>query len=153
MSSGNGGGKGFFDNIVNVESLSGGGNFFENLGKDILNAGVQSATAGFVGVEDGKLSNGVTTNWYKKLGKEVVSGTKEITGAKAAEQANKEARRQFDTQREDMFNERNASIQRTARDQMQQSQMAQGVRSAGTANKNTGSSQILGSYERDFLGL
>lgn len=157
MSGGNGDGKGFFDNVVNVESFSGKGNFFENLGSDFLNAGLQGVTGGVIGFENGGISNGVTTNLAKKSGKELVSGTKEVTGAKAAEEANKVARQQFEQAAEDAKNARIEAQAATAKDQVRQSQMAGAARASATtrsANKGTAiGGSVLGADEKDFLGL
>lgn len=155
MSSGNGGG-GFFDNLVNVESLSGEGNFFENAFADIVNLGVQGATLGYLGYEDGKISNGASTNVAKKAGKEVVSGLKEVTGAKAAEEANTFAREQFDASKAQAEKDRKDALAQTARDQVNQSQMAGAARATAasrTTSKGSGGSLSLGQDEKDFLGL
>jgi hypothetical protein len=159
MSSGNGGGKGFFDNLVNVESFSGGGNFFENLGSDVLNYGTQMLTGGILGYEDGKISNGVTTNLNKKAGKEVVSGTKEVTGAKAAEQANDLAREQFEEAKAGAELDRKNATDQTAREEIKKSQSAAAARATATSrstskNSSTGGGSVsLGDDEKDFLGL
>ena len=146
---------GFFDNVVpNVESFSG-GNFFENLFADVVNAGVQGSTFGLAGYENGRVSNGVTTNWYKVLGKEAVSGLKDVTGAKAAEEANLEARKQFEKSQADADLARSQAQAATARDQMTQSRMAnRGRGSVGGFNINpvAPNNSTLGG-EKDFLGL
>lgn len=157
MSSGNGDGAGFFSNLLNVESFSGGGNFFENLFVDGLNAAVQMATLGYAGYEDGKISNGINTNIAKKVGREVVSGVKEVTGAKAAEEANRLAREQFEEQKAAALLEREQAKQRNANEQIAASRAAGAARNAGRSNR-TGNNQTTGSFslgqdERDFLGL
>lgn len=152
MSSGNGDGEGFFDNLVNVESLSGGGNFFENLGNDFLNHAVQRVTMGLVGVEDGKFSNGVVTNVAKKTGKATVSGLKEVTGAKAAEAANDFAIEQFEETKAAAEKERFQAQSQLAADQVKQSQMAGAARNA-SSRSTPGGSLILGDEEKDFLGI
>lgn len=157
MSSGNGGGSGFFDNTVNVESLSGKGNFFENAFADIVNYGIQASTGGWLGYENGKISNGVTTNVAKSTGQAVVSGIKEVTGAKAAEEANKMARDQFESAKADAEKARQDQIAQNAKDQMQQSQQAAAARvTAASRSSNKGTAVgglILGQDEKDFLGL
>lgn len=156
MSSGNGGGKGFVDNLVNVESTSGKGNFFENIFADAVNLTTQVTTGGVFGFEDGKISNGVSTNIAKKTGKEVVSGLKEITGAKAAEDANKMARTQFEEAKAESEADRVNQQNQIAMSQIQQSQIAGAARSVGTrsTNKSQGfGSSSFGDYEKDFLGL
>lgn len=144
MSSGNGDGGGFFDDLVNVESLSGKGNFFENVFADGLNGALQTVTMGLVGFEDGKISNGASTNLLKKAGKGTASGLKEVTGAKAAEQANELAREQFETAQADALKAREQAIYQQGVDQVRQSNLAGRVRNTGT--------QKLGD-EKDFLGL
>jgi hypothetical protein len=153
---GNGGGKGFFDNIVNVESFSGKGNFFENLGNDFINFSTQMGTGGYLGYEDGKISNGATTNLFKKTGKETVSGLKEITGAKAAEEANLQARQQFEETKANAQAARVEAQQQLAKDQLQQSNIAGAARAKRTTSANKGQpvpGVTLGADERDFLGL
>jgi hypothetical protein len=154
-SGGNGGGKGFFDELVKVESFSGKGNFFENIGKDILNYGVQAGTGGWLGYEDGKISNGVTTNIAKKTGQATVSGIKEITGAKAAEDANEMARDQFNKAQADAEAARLAAINQAGKDQTRQSLMAGASRSSAARSANRGMGIGGGNLgdERDFLGL
>lgn len=157
MSGGNGDGGGFFDDLINVESLSGGGNFFENAFADIVNIGVQTATLGTVGYEDGKLSNGYVTNIAKKSGQGTVSGLKEVTGAKAAEAANALATKQYEEAKAQAEEERANTIAQTARDQINQSQKAAGARASSTSRatpKITSSgSSSLGDAESDYLGL
>lgn len=79
--------------------MSSGNNFFD----DVLDIVVQGSTFGLVGYDGkGKVKAGTT-------GKPAMDVTKEITGAKAAEEANEQAREQFNKdveaarkQREDM---------------------------------------------------
>ena len=155
MSSGNGGGKGFFDNIASVDMLSGKGNFFENVIHDVVNASIQGVTAGVLGYEDGKISNGYSTNIAKSSGKAIVSGVKEVTGAKAAEQANDLARQQVAEAKAEAMKAREEAQARTARDQMTQSQVAATARNANTNKKSTAMlvGSQLGADEKDFLGL
>ena len=157
MSGGNGGGGGFFDEMVNFASGSGGGNFFENLGSDFLNVGLQSASLGTVGYENGKVSNGVNTNVAKNAGQATVSGVKEVTGAKAAEQANTMARQQYEQSKIDADAARVEAQNQTAKNQMAQSRAAGAARNATSsrsATKGAGvQSLTLGQDEKDFLGL
>lgn len=159
MSGGNGDGGGFFDDLVNIESFSGEGNFFENLANDGINFGLQRATGGLVGWENGKISNGVTTNILKKTGKEVVSGTKTVTGAKAAEAANDMAVKQFNEAKAQAELDRKNTVAQNARDQVNQSQLAAGARASATSRSTSkgtsasGGSLSLGEDEKDFLGL
>jgi hypothetical protein len=152
MSSGNGDGGGFFDNVVNVDSLSGKGNFFENIVHDTINAGLQGATGGLLGFEDGKISNGASTNGLKKVGMGFVSGLKEVTGAKAAEQANKVATQQFEEQKAAGIEDRQNAYRQAGLQQIQQSQLAGAARNTSRAASNR-SNTYLGGDEKDFLGL
>lgn len=156
MSSGNGG-SGFFDNLAKVSTFSNKGNFFNNLGDDLLNGTVQAMTGGFVGVEDGKVSNGVMSNVAKSAGKSVLSGVKTITGAKAAEDANKIATQQFEEQKASAIADRQESYRQAGLQQVQASQQASAARStsrsaAATSNTNKGAFN-LGGDEKDFLGV
>ena len=125
-----------------------------SLGEDLLNVVTQVGTGGLVGYEDGKLTSGVTTNV-------VTDGLKEITGAKAAEEANQIARQQIDDAKAARQKEIDEAKARTAREQMQASRSAASNRKAGggrsTGERGNGASSQalskLGSDEQDFLGL
>lgn len=147
MSSGDGGsGKGFFDSLK-PESLSGKGNFFENLLTDTINYTSQYFSAGLVGYGQDGVKTGVT-------GTAGVNGLKEITGAKAAEDANKMAREQFEQARDDAQAERAEAIRQTGREELQKSRIAGAARNARTSSgKGSYGSFSLGEDERDFLGL
>lgn len=142
MSSGDGGGN-FFN------SLSGEGDFFENLLTDVANIGAQSITGGFAGVGKDGLKTGVTSDGIVAGGKAAVKGLKDVTGATAAEQANALAREQFEKSQADILNQRNENIKQVGRDQVKQSMLAGSARNAG----KTSGSFSLGGDERDFLGL
>lgn len=145
MSSGGDGGN-FFDDLT-PETLKG-GNFFNNLIEDVVNVGVNTATFGTVGYKDGSLGTkyGVVSG---TAGRAVVDGTKVITGAKAAEDANEMARQQFEEQKLAAEQERQNMIVTKGREQMRASQLAGAARRAGT--NVTGN--LLGTNEKDFLGL
>jgi hypothetical protein len=142
MSSGDGGGL--------LESFSGEGNFFENLGSDVLNLGLGAVTYGTVGYKDGKIQGGAT-----------VEGAKVLTGAKAAEDANDQARKQFEDAKAQAEQDRLNSIAQTGKDEMRKSQMAGAARSTAAsrstnkavASSSGGGSLTLGGDEKDFLGL
>lgn len=140
------GGGNFFDDAVHVNSLSGKGNFFQNLGNDVLNYAVQYGTYGTVGFQDGKLGEGAA-----------IKGVKVLTGAKAAEDANKIATQQFEEQKTAAETDRQNSYRQAGLQQIQQSQMAQAARNTGTANNSTNNSanngSKLGGDEKDFLGV
>lgn len=93
--------------------------------------------------------------FFGDVGRETMSGIKEITGAKAAEEANKLARQQFEETKANAETDRLEAQQKTARDQVTQSNMANRLRSktAGGFNINPGAASTLGGDERDFLGL
>ena len=148
------------DNILpDIKSFSGGGNFFENLFSDVVNHTVQSATMGVYGYENGKIGNGVTTNALREAGRATRDGLKDITGATAAEEANAQARAQYEQARKDAEAARIEQQNRIAQDQMTKSQLAQSSRSVNARNRNSaGSSSGYGSFsisqdEQDFLGL
>ena len=106
---------------------SGGGN---SLFESLVDVGLQVGTAGLVGVksEEGGLSAGVT-------GKPVVKGVKDVTGATAAEEANKLARDRFEQERADIVTARGEAKSQTAADQLAASRQAGGARAgrAGTS--------------------
>lgn len=158
MSGGNGGGKGFFDEAFNVESLTGKGNFFENAFADIINVGVQGLTGGIAGFENGKISNGVATNAAKKSGAGAVSGIKEVTGAKAAENANELARQQFEQAQSDALAARAEAQDQVAKSELQKSQIAGAARNAQAPTRSNfrgvpSGGTLLGQDEKDFLGI
>jgi hypothetical protein len=141
-----------------------GGNFFESLGvtsggnffEDLLSVGLNIGTGGVVGYSaDGGLGAGAIPNYLKNVGNETMRGVKNVTGAKAAEDANKMARQQMEEQRAMAEQERANQQQRTAKDQMRQSQLAGAARGGQSgANRSSGMGAInIGDDERDFLGL
>jgi hypothetical protein len=108
---------------LDPQSFKGSGNFFENLFSDVVNYGAQAGTFGMVGFKDGQVRTGVTST-------ALIQGTKEITGAKAAEDANKLAKEQFEKQKADAEQARAEAINQNARDQVQQSRMAGAARAS-----------------------
>lgn len=134
------------DSLPEIKSLSGEGNFFENLFTDIANAGLQTFTGGLVGIKDGKIGAGVTTK-----------GLKDVTGATAAEQANAQAQAQFEQARKDAEAARIEQQNKIAQDQVTQSKLAGSARTNQQTRTNRGSgatgSFSVGQDERDFLGL
>lgn len=124
---------------------------------DIVSGATQIATGGLVDYNPGenKIKGGVVTDT-------VVKGLKDISGASAAEEANKQARKQFEAEKQARLNQEKEAQARTARDQMAASRRAASVRKSGkgksSASKGAGlgNSQAvsnLGSDEKDFLGL
>lgn len=136
-----------------MSSGDGGGNFFENTAGDFLsgnviqdsiNWGLQSATGGLIGFKDGKVGPGFT-------GKAVVGGIKEITGAKAAEDANELARKQIEQTQADAMKARADARYQAGLQDVQRSNLA--GRARGAIGANMDASLKLGSDEKDFLGL
>lgn len=90
---------------------------------------------------------------------EFVEGTvdvfKDITGANAAEDANKLAREQFEQGKADILSERELAREKNAAAQLKASNLAGGLRRGrkSSAPAKTASAPALGSDERDFLGL
>ena len=124
---------------------SGGGNsFFESL----LDVGLQVGTSGIVGYksDDGGLGAGI-------IGQPIVDVTKEVTGASAAEEANKQARERFEQEKADTLTARAEVKAQTAADQLAASRGAAGARAGRTSTGTTSRASNLGGDERDFLGL
>ena len=121
-----------------MSSCDGGSNnFFEELGNFTLNTATQALTGGFASFENGQFGmNGLTTQ-----------GLKQITGAAAAEEANKQARQQMEQTRADA-----AAARVEQQNQNQRNQLAQS-NAAGASRARSRSTSNLGSTERDYLGL
>lgn len=117
----------------------------------IINVGTQTMTGGLVGYDKDSgfsVGKGLTGNV-------AIDGLKEVTGAKAAEEANKMAREQFDQQKVDAEKARLEAQAQSSREQIAASRMASG---RGGGGVGTGTSRVsrfssLGEDERDFLGL
>lgn len=128
----------------------GGGNFFEN----VLNSALQMYTGGMVQYDPER--GGIRGDIKNDVGLDIY---KEISGAKAAEQVNVQAREQYEQTKADAAAARVEAQNQTAKDQMQQSRMASGARASSSAttrstNKGTAISSVsLGADEKDFLGL
>lgn len=140
-----GGGDGFGEDILDSVTPSvfkKGGNFFGNLINDDLNFGLQLVTGGLLGFKDGKLRAGATTELVK-----------EMSGAKAAEDANEMARQQFEEQKLAAEQDRQNAIVMKGREQIQASMLAGAARRAGTNTRSFAGGALLGSDEKDFLGL
>jgi len=111
---------------------------------DMLSVVTNAATAGLVGYGDKGFKAGIT-------GKPVVEGTKEITGAKAAEEANQLAREQFMLSVEQAKKDREESIVMGQRNQISASQDASAARSKIKTNTPKSVDKI--GDVTDFLGL
>lgn len=119
-----------------------GNSFLETLTNVVL----QTGTLGALGFESDKgLTPGIT-------GEVVVDVTKELTGASAAEEANKLAREQFEEERATALAERETAKAQTAAEQLAISRQAGSVRAGGARATGTRFS-TLGGQEGDFLGL
>jgi len=144
------------DNILpNIKSFSGGGNFFDNLFSDVANYTVQTSTGGLLGYQDGKIGNGVTTNYYREVGRGLRDGVKDITGATAAEEANAQARAQYEQARRDAEAARVEQQNRIAQSEIAKSRSAQRSRSTQNRSRTSGGygSFSISQDEQDFLGL
>lgn len=118
---------------------------------DVVNIGTQIGTGGLLGYGDDGFEMGYSSKLAYGAAEEPL---KEITGAKAAEEANELARKQIEETKaqaeQDRANAQNANAQR----QLQLSRSAAATRGGGSI-RSTGlmSGNNLGSDERDFLGL
>ena len=116
------------------------------IGEDLLDAGINIGTGGIVGYKDGKLRKGVATRITE-------SSLKDVTGATAAEEANKDARAQFEEQKKAAADQRSESQAKFAQDQIRKSKLAGGSKAGGRATTAGAKKSFLGSDEQDFLGL
>lgn len=105
-------------------------------------------------------------NFFKDLGegfafipKKAGEGYKELSGAKAAEDANEMAKKQFEETKAAAEQARADAITMTGKDQLAQSQKAGAARSVSASSRSANkgapiiSTSLLGSDEKDFLGL
>jgi len=124
-----------------------------NIVESVIDVGLQYATYGTVGFDkDSKfgLKKGVVT-------KGSIDGLKEITGAKAAEEANNMARQQMEEQRATTLNDRENAKKQDAANQLTLSNRAGGIRNQVNSSLSTSRGgnrySTLGGEEQDFLGL
>lgn len=150
-----GDGDNFFDDALNsvVGNFDNKGDFLDNLITGGINLGIQASTGGMLGYKDGKFGKGLAVETTEELGKGLAGGVKEVTGAKAAEEANAMARQQFEDQTLASEADRNNQIAMKGRQEMMASQLAGAARRSGMSSSNQSSGNILGSDGRDFLGL
>lgn len=123
---------------------TGGGN---SVLESALDIGINYFTGGFAGFKDdegGAGLNGVST-----------SALKEVTGAKAAEEANEDARKRFDAEKAKADQDRKDAQATSARDELQKSRSAGNARGGVRSSASRGNSRFsnLGTDEEDFLGL
>lgn len=131
----------------------GGGGSGNSVFEDIVNVVTQVSTGGLVGFESDKggLTGGVTTRGVVNVVEPVI---KDITGATALEEANRQARSRFEEEKAAALKQRKEVKSDTARQQLIASRLAAGVRRGGGAAGGKGSRATkLGSDESDFLGL
>ena len=134
---------------------SGGGNSFL---ESIADVTVQAFTGGLAGYKDdqGGLGLGVTG---KPMVEGAIGGLKEITGAAAAEEANRDARKQMEDAKAQSLQERENAKAQNAANQLAKSRQAASVRkttgrsSTGRVSAGASSVSILGEDERDLLGV
>lgn len=103
------------------------------------------STGGLVGFGEEGFKGGVT-------GKPIIEGTKEVTGANAAEEANEVAREQFEASKVAAEQDRLKSQKQSEVTQIAASRGAGRARSNVSGNASTGST-IGGGNQTDFLGL
>ena len=117
--------------------------------ESFVDIAAQTLSGGVVGYKSdggGFGASGITTK-----------GLKEVTGAKAAEEANEMAREQAEEAKAQILKDREDAKNLNAADQLAKSRKASTVRSTATSRSSSsvGRSSInnLGGEERDFLGL
>lgn len=113
--------------------------------EDVLNVATQWSTLGLVGYDKKGFKAGVT-------GEPIVEGTKEITGAAAAEEANAMAREQFEQQTAAANQDRENAKIANQRANLTASQTASAARNISTKNNKKSSSTPIGDVT-DFLGI
>lgn len=115
---------------------------------DVVNGATQLTTFGLAGYGSGGLKTGVT-------GTPAVAGLKDITGATAAEEANAQARDQFNQNTAAAATDRSNAQLQDQRNQIASSQSAAAAVATSSANPNnntSGGKRITGDVS-DFLGL
>lgn len=134
--------------------------FLETVGNVVTNV----TTGGLVGVDaEGSLSGGVTgtpiTKGLENVAKGAEGFLKEVTGANAAEEANKLDREMFEQSKLDAIKQREAATAMKAQNDMASSKLAAGSESnsnSSSSSKNSFFSRYgLGNQgiQKDFLGL
>lgn len=126
-------------------STGGGNNFLESA----LDVTLQVGTGGGFGYRADK--GGIT--FGEVLGP-TIEGLKEVTGAKAAEEANEDARKRFEEEKVAAEQQRADQIAQSAANELIKSRSAASTR-GGVSGSSRGQSRFssLGSDEQDFLGL
>lgn len=109
-----------------------------------INVATNVVSGGTVGFGEDGFGQGVVT-------KEAIKGVKEITGANAAEEANKLARTQYEDQVQAARADRANAIATDQRNQLNLSNSATGART-GANNKSNNKTSVTGDVT-DFLGL
>jgi hypothetical protein len=115
-----------------------GGNWFDNVWQDFKKSAEES---------------------WKEGSTEIAKPIKELTGAKAAEDANKQARKQFEETKANAERDRQDQIAKLGQLELQKSQAAGAARTSAQSRSSViGKSEAFGSFslgedEKDFLGL
>lgn len=126
---------------------TGGGN---SVLESIIDVAIQGSTAGLLGFssDEGGLGTGI-------VGEAGVDVLKEVSGAKAAEEANEDARRRVDEERARIEEQTKQNQAQSAANQLAASRSAASARGGVSTPSSTGQSRFsnLGSDEADFLGL
>jgi len=104
--------------------------------EDAINVVLQGSTAGIASFDQGRIKGEGLT----------MKGIKEVTGAKAAEDANKLARQQMEEAKAQALQDRENARAQNAADQLAKSRQAGGLR------RTTGSSNIAGTSSVNMLG-
>ena len=153
MGSGGGGGSSPTKAIGNKLKDVVSGNILESA----LDIAVGGVTLGLAGYDKDKgITGGVSTEVLKQTGKAVSEPLKEITGAKAAEEATKLARQRLDDQKLRAAEARENARLQSFQDKLKASRAAQAARggrtdSQSSVSKNSQYSSLGG--QGDFLGL
>ena len=120
---------------------TGGGNSFLDIAAQVL-------TGGVMGFDEDGVKVGITA----QPGIDVF---KEVTGAKAAEEANEDARKRFEEEKANAEQNRKDNSALSARAELQKSRSAGNARGGVKSSASRGNSRFsdLGTDEQDFLGL
>lgn len=118
---------------------------------DVLNVALNFSTGGLAGFGEDGAGLGALGKPAVEAG---VDGLKEITGAKAAEEANAQTRKRFEEEKAKAAQDRLDAQAQSAANQLAASRSAEATR-GGVSSQPKGTSRFssLGSDEEDFLGL
>ena len=116
-----------------------------------INAATQVSTGGMVGYGKDGLKTGIQGEQFIKAGNTAVKGLKDVTGATAAEEANAQARSQFEDQAAQARQQRADAQILNQRNQVAASNNAGAARANRGTNRSTRSSSV--GDVSDFLGI